>query len=291
MYRERIRDYYGHLSRSYRRVAEFVLSDYFEVSFMTAAQLAKAVDVDTTTVVRFSQRLGYDGYPELLQDIREQVRSEVYGVYRPASLPSDDPAAAFKQSTLKEQHYLNQMLVHNPPDHVRKAVQMISDASEIVVIAEGYADPVAELAAQQMRRRGMSAQSVSGDAAKLAATLAGLGSNTLVMGISPTLRGEMVGRALEYARSQGHSTLGVVGSLESPVNRLSDVVVYAPNDETEPLPSLVSIATAMAGLIDAAGENSPAVLHRTRSTFDQAYHFLTQTETIEPDDESGLRTR
>ena len=83
MYREKIREYYDHLSRSYRRVADYIMSKYYEVSFMTAAQLAYAVGVDTTTVVRFSQRLGYNGYPELLHDIREQVKSEIYAAYEP----------------------------------------------------------------------------------------------------------------------------------------------------------------------------------------------------------------
>ena len=75
MYREKIREYYDHLSRSYRKVADYIMSNYYEVSFMNAAQLAYAVGVDTTTVVRFSQRLGYNGYPELLNDIREQVKT------------------------------------------------------------------------------------------------------------------------------------------------------------------------------------------------------------------------
>ena len=85
MYRERIRDHYDRLSRSYRRVADHIMSNYYEVSFMTAAQLAYAVGVDTTTVVRFSQRLGYNGYPELLADIRAQVRDEIYTAYEPRS--------------------------------------------------------------------------------------------------------------------------------------------------------------------------------------------------------------
>jgi len=59
MFRENIRKHYDHLSRSYRRVADFILSDYRTAAFMTAAELASAVDVDTTTVVRFAQRLGY----------------------------------------------------------------------------------------------------------------------------------------------------------------------------------------------------------------------------------------
>lgn len=61
MYREKIREHYEHLSRSYRRVADYIMSNYYEVAFMTAAQLAYAVSVDTTTVVRFSQRLGTMG--------------------------------------------------------------------------------------------------------------------------------------------------------------------------------------------------------------------------------------
>src|SRR5512133_4151337 len=77
MFREQIRKHYDHLSRSYRRVADFILSDYRTAAFMTAAALADAVDVDTTTVVRFAQRLGYPGYPELIEDIQQQVKLEL----------------------------------------------------------------------------------------------------------------------------------------------------------------------------------------------------------------------
>src|SRR3972149_3313329 len=110
MYREKIREYYDHLSRSYRKVADYIMSNYYEVSFMTAAQLAYAVGVDTTTVVRFSQRLGYNGYPELLQDIREQVKTEIYAAYDPQTLPPDDPAGLFKDRVTQEQQNLQQML-------------------------------------------------------------------------------------------------------------------------------------------------------------------------------------
>ena len=125
MYREKIREYYDHLSRSYRKVADYIMSNYYEVSFMTAAQLAYAVGVDTTTVVRFSQRLGYNGYPELLNDIREQVKSEIYAAYEPKELLADDPAGAFKDRAEQEQHNLKQMLIHNPPDHVRKVAELL----------------------------------------------------------------------------------------------------------------------------------------------------------------------
>ncbi len=126
MYREKIREYYDHLSRSYRKVADYIMSNYYEVAFMTAAQLAYAVGVDTTTVVRFSQRLGYNGYPELLQDVREQVKSEIYAAYEPQILSPEDPAGAFRDRISQEQQNLRQLLVHNPPEHVEAIARLLA---------------------------------------------------------------------------------------------------------------------------------------------------------------------
>jgi len=135
MYREKIREYYDHLSRSYRKVADYIMSNYYEVSFMTAAQLAYAVGVDTTTVVRFSQRLGYNGYPELLQDIREQVKAEIYAAYEPQALTPDDPAGVFKDRTIQEQENLQQVLVHNPPEHIEATLDKLRRAGVEVELA------------------------------------------------------------------------------------------------------------------------------------------------------------
>ena len=241
MYREKIREYYDHLSRSYRKVADYIMSDYYEVSFMTAAQLAFSVGVDTTTVVRFSQRLGYNGYPELLNDIREQVKAEIYAAYEPKELVADDPAGVFKDRAEQEQHNLKQMLIHNPPEHVREVAAMFENAAHIVLVAEGYANTVAEMVAEQLRHRGISAEVAADDSVRLAGSLISLTPEMLVIGISATDYGETVAKALAYARSRGCSTLGVVGSLASPVNRMSDQVVYAPTDAAGPLPSIVAL--------------------------------------------------
>jgi DNA-binding MurR/RpiR family transcriptional regulator len=287
MYRQKIREYYEHLSRSYRKVADYIMSNYYEVSFLTAAQLAYAVGVDTTTVVRFSQRLGYNGYPELLHDIREQVKSEIYATYEPKELSPADPAGAFKDRAEHEQNNLQQMLTHNPPEHIEAVAAMFNKANHIVLVGEGYAETVAELTAQQLRHRGLSAESVTDDPVKKAATLMNLTANALVIGISATEYGAAVARALELARSKGCATLGVVGSLASPVNRMSDRVVYAPTDVSGPLPSIVGLVAALAALVQIASKDSPASVERHLNAFNQAYQFLTQPEVAVPDDEGA----
>ncbi len=281
MYREKIREYYDHLSRSYRRVADFIMSNYYEVSFMTAAQLAASVSVDTTTVVRFSQRLGYNGYPELLNDIRRQVNAEIYAAYEPQDLPPDNPAGIFKDRAEQEMHNLREMLIHNPPENMQRVAALFTAAKHIVLVAEGYASTAAEMAAEQFRHRGLSAEASSDDAVRMAGTLISLDPNTLVIGISATSYGDSVAKALGYARSRGCATLGVVGSLASPVNRMSDEVVYAPTDAPGPLPSVVALVAALAALVQVASRGSEAAIERHLEEFEQAYAYLTEPDTGE----------
>ena len=124
MFREQIRKHYDHLSRSYRRVADFILSDYRTAAFMTAAALADAVDVDTTTVVRFAQRLGYPGFPELIEDIQTQVKLELSQTY---ATPVDEGGVYGKIQSFvaKDRANLEKALAHNTPDALENIVDML----------------------------------------------------------------------------------------------------------------------------------------------------------------------
>ena len=280
MYREKIREYYDHLSRSYRKVADYIMSNYYDVAFMTAAQLAYAVGVDTTTVVRFSQRLGYNGYPDLLQDVREQVKSEIYAAYEPKPLTPDDPAGVFRDRIEQERQNLQQMLVQNPPDHLGAVARLLDSIERIVVVGEGYAETVAEMVAQQFRHRGVQADYLPNDAVKKAATLMTLDRTVLVIGVSATPYGRDVARAMEFARARGAKTLGIIGSLASPVNRMSDLVIYAPTEAIGPLPSIVALVAALSGLVLVASKESEGSVDRHLDAFEAAYQFLTQEDVI-----------
>ncbi len=281
MYRQKIREYYEHLSPSYSRVADFVLSHYYKVAFMTAAQLAEAVNVDTTTVVRFSQRLGYNGYPELLQDIREQVKSEIYSVYEPQALSPNDPATIFRMQVEQDDNNLRQILIQNPPEHLQAVSELCQSAERIYLVAEGYANTVAETVAAQLRHQEIHAEAVAEDPVRRAATLANLDTRDLVIGISASEHGESVARALDFAQSQGCRTLGIVGSLESPVNRVVDKIIYAPSAVSGPLPSIVALTSALTALAQTLVSRDSSKQGRRRAVSD-VYHFLTRKgETID----------
>jgi DNA-binding MurR/RpiR family transcriptional regulator len=285
MYRHKIRDYYDRLSRSYRSVADFVLSNYYEVSFMTAAQLAFAVGVDTTTVVRFSQRIGYNGYPELLHDIRAQVKAEIYAAYVPQPVQPDDPVGIFRAVTELEADNLKRLQAYNPPGHIEQVTRMLDAAQAIMIIAEGYAMPLAELVAQQFRHLGIAAYGVGSDPTRLAGALTALTPQTLLIGISGTDYGRDVARAMQYARSRGCATLGIIGDLSSPVNLMADLIIYTPSDAVGPLASMVALMAALGAIVALGGRATSEAADRRAENVAQAFAFLTQPDAPIPDDE------
>src|SRR4051794_3357629 len=61
-------------SRSQKDVAQYIVDHLDEVAFQTAEELARRANTSSSTVVRFSQALGFEGYPELQQSAREEYR-------------------------------------------------------------------------------------------------------------------------------------------------------------------------------------------------------------------------
>ena len=216
-YRQKIQEHHDNLSPSYRRVADFVMGRYYDVAFMTAAQLAAAVDVDTTTVVRFSQRLGYPGYPDLLQDVRGQVREELYAVYEPASLDSSDPAVIFKTQIDQESANLRQILVYNPPGRLQSLVAAIAPARHILFAAEGEAVLIARMAANYLHQRGIAAAAVGADLSQQAVTLSSLAEGDVVVGVCGGEEELSVARCLAFARERGCQTVALLGKLDGQV--------------------------------------------------------------------------
>ncbi|MDP1847602.1 MAG: MurR/RpiR family transcriptional regulator, partial [Solirubrobacteraceae bacterium] len=61
-------------SRSQKDVAQYIVDHLDEVAFQTAEELARRANTSSSTVVRFSQALGFEGYPELQHSAREEYR-------------------------------------------------------------------------------------------------------------------------------------------------------------------------------------------------------------------------
>ena len=72
---EYIQERFDEFSRSQKDVARYIVDHLDEAAFLTAEELARRASTSSSTVVRFSQALGFEGYPELQQAAIEEYRT------------------------------------------------------------------------------------------------------------------------------------------------------------------------------------------------------------------------
>src|ERR1700738_3485519 len=72
-----IRTRFDECSRSQKDVAQYIIDHLDEAAFRTAEELARRANTSSSTVVRFSQPLGFEGFPELQQAAREEYRRAI----------------------------------------------------------------------------------------------------------------------------------------------------------------------------------------------------------------------
>src|SRR6187401_3582755 len=69
-----ITERFDEFSRSQKDVARYIVDHLEEAAFQTAEELARRADTSSSTVVRFSQALGFEGFPELQSAARDEYR-------------------------------------------------------------------------------------------------------------------------------------------------------------------------------------------------------------------------
>ena len=74
---QRIKHVYIRLSKGHKKVANAVLYNHEKTAYMTAEKLAKFSGVSVSTVIRFANELGYEGYAEFQQASQKLVRTKL----------------------------------------------------------------------------------------------------------------------------------------------------------------------------------------------------------------------
>lgn len=254
MFREKVNKTYNTLSPSYRRIADFLLDHPNEAAFMTATQLARRVAVNTATVVRFAQRLGYDGYPELLQDVRSVVRSRL--ATPPVGVPAEDATETAARALNQEAENLRQLLINLPREEISQVLNALRAARRIFVVGEGHSRSLAQLFAGSLTGLGLLARTVETDITSVAAVMHDLGANDVVLGVAVVAQCPDTTSILQLARERQAKTVAITGALSWPVAKVSELAIACPVDSIVGVASPVAIAAMLSALFQglASGE-------------------------------------
>src|SRR3546814_15056784 len=87
----KIRPERDHMSAIERRIADFLLDNAHLLRDYSSQQLASALGISQSSVVKFSQKLGFQGYPDLKYSVGESLARGDGGDAKGAPDPRESP--------------------------------------------------------------------------------------------------------------------------------------------------------------------------------------------------------
>lgn len=225
-YEERIRQKRAGMSKSFAKLADFLLDSYVEAAFMTATELAHELKIDAATVVRFSQFLEYDGFPGLQNEIRNRVRTDLLTRPQQASQPAT--VAGVVASSLQDLSLaLNQTRVSLDTSQVSRLVEHMGQARRIMVLAEGPAQAAAYNLVHLLETGGFRIHIARQGVTDLAQTVYTATTQDLLLAIEVIGDLPYIARALQMARERGIPTATIVGAPAHATAQVADIILAA----------------------------------------------------------------
>ncbi len=239
-------------SRSQKDVAQYIVDHLDEVAFQTAEELARRANTSSSTVVRFSQALGFEGFPELQHSAREEYR-------RRHSVPVNGHGAAgatplFSLDQNEFETALAADLV-NLEDTARKvtrkdigsAVDAIATTPKLLVVGTDQMAFFASYLRHLLMLLDLRAEIVASPSQEALGRLGRIDDETLVIALSAGRAHPLVLRAMKLARHRKAMTMAITDATLSEVAKLARIRLYYSSDS----PAYVRSHTALLSMVQA----------------------------------------
>jgi DNA-binding MurR/RpiR family transcriptional regulator len=276
MYRTRIRESYEDLSKSQKRIADYLMTSHRDAAFMTASRMAKVIDVDVATITRFAQRLGYPGYPELLEEVRSVVQAEMSQGLPPGEGVSE-AGRTFMRALGRERDNLERTMSIISMEAVDKAITALHKATRVFIVGMHTATQLSVELAVRLDMLGISARAVGGDAVQMALALRDVQAGDVVIGFGFSGYAAEVGGVFRSARERGATTVGISGSDVSPVARHADIALICVATSPLHIPSETSAIAIIEGLWQALAPSRMDIFQKNMQAFGDQYRYLSSS--------------
>ena len=247
---------FDEFSRSQKDVAQYIVDHLDEAAFQTAEELARRANTSSSTVVRFSQALGFEGFPELQQAARDEYRRLVGGMATPNgtidALAAATPLFSLDhtefEAALAADHVNVEDTAHKlSRADVEAAVDAIVSAEKVLIAGTDQMAFFASYLRHLLMLLDLRAEIVASPSQEALGRLSRIDAETLVIGLSAGRPHPLITRTMKLARHRKAPTLAITDATLSEVARLARIRLYYSSNT----PAFVRSHTALLSLIQA----------------------------------------
>jgi DNA-binding MurR/RpiR family transcriptional regulator len=243
-----ITERFDEFSRSQKDVARYIVDHLDEAAFQTAEELARRADTSSSTVVRFSQALGFDGYPELQQAAIEEYRNRVAEQDGPGQL-FDFDHSEFEASLAAEHSNVEDTARSLTREQVEACVSALASAQRVMIIGVDQMAFFASYLRHLLALLDIRAEVVANPRQDSINRLSRVSEDTLVIAFSAGRAHPLVVRAMKLARHRRAHTLSISDATLSEVAEHAELTLYYSSNSpsfTRSNAALLAIVQALA---------------------------------------------
>ena len=241
------------LSKSHRRIAEYITQHYDKAVLMTASKLGEAVSVSESTVVRFAVALGYEGYPELQQSLQELARQRLTTTQR-FEMSADIEQTSVLQTVLRaDMQNIRATIEESDNQAFCRAVQAISSAKRLYILGLRSAAPLAEFAGCYLHYIFDDVRVIASGSTDVFDAIARIKPDDVLLGISFPRYSSRTIEAMRYARTHHAQVIGITDGPMSPLHEEADICLSVHTDMASFVDSMAAPMSVINALIVALG--------------------------------------
>jgi DNA-binding MurR/RpiR family transcriptional regulator len=197
----KIRSERDQMSAIERRIADFLLENAHLLRDYSSQQVADALKISQSSVVKFSQKLGFKGYPDLKFSVGEAIARGSDGTQARATHVSKRDAHTVLAEELwrSKARAEEETRLINPPERIQEIAAAIDAAGKVFVIGCGEDDLHARAFSTRLTLLGISAAAGSERrVGRIGRCVAGL------LGARQTSRAQSTEPAVPQSRRESH---------------------------------------------------------------------------------------
>jgi DNA-binding MurR/RpiR family transcriptional regulator len=249
-----ITERFDDFSRSQKDVARYIVDHLDEAAFQTAEELARRANTSSSTVVRFSQALGFDGYPELQQAAIEEYRHKV-AEGTPNSNGGGGGAAAlfnfdhseFEASLGADYANIEETARSLTREQIEASVSALATSRRVLIVGVEQMAFFASYLRHLLGLLDVRAEIVASPSQDNIQKLSRMDEDTLLVVLTAGRAHPLILRALKLARHRRARTLSITDATLSDVAEHSELMLYYSSNG----PSYIRSNAALMGLVQA----------------------------------------
>ncbi|CEO09535.1 MurR/RpiR family transcriptional regulator [Paraclostridium sordellii] len=249
-----IQKQYTRLSKGQKLIAQYLISNYDKVAFMTASKLGEEVGVSESTVVRFANALGFTGYPKLQDALQELIKNKLTTVQRVEMNQEYSDDCKILNKVLKSDI---DNIKHTLEDLNEEVFQQASDkllnARKIYILGMRSSFSIAQYLGFYLDIILDNVHIIRMDMGDAFEQVVRVTDEDVVVAISFPRYSKRSHQVVEYAKAKGAHVISITDSLFAPIATISDTTLLVKSNMASFVDSLVPALSLCNALIVSIG--------------------------------------